>query len=69
MLLDFRLQKGFHLKVGSKENFCTHYFLRLQIANKLASLEAVLVRNSADLINDLLTSVECRATSVDKNES
>ena len=39
--------------------------------NKLASLEATLVRNSAHLINHLitylLTGVKCRATSVAKN--
>ena len=69
MLLDFRLQKHFHLKVSCKDNFSMRYFLRLQIANNLARLEARLVRNSADLFNDLLTSVECGATSVDKNES
>ena len=40
--------------------------------NKLASLEATLVRNSADLLTYLLTGVKCRATSVAKkmnNES
>ena len=34
--------------------------------NKLASLEATLVRNSADLLAYLLTGVKCRATSVAK---
>ena len=35
--------------------------------NKLASLEATLVRNSADSLTHLLTGVKCRATSVAKN--
>ena len=35
--------------------------------NKLASLEATLVRNSADPLTDSLTGVKCRATSVAKN--
>ena len=39
----------------------------LKEKNKLASLEATLVRNSAHLLNDLLTGVKCRATSVAKN--
>ena len=34
--------------------------------NKLASLVATLVRNSAHLITDSLTGVKCRATSVAK---
>ena len=34
--------------------------------NKLVSLEATLVRNSADLLAYLLTGVKCRATSVAK---
>ena len=37
-------------------------------SNKLASLEATLVRNSADLLTYLLTRVKCRATSVAKKE-
>ena len=41
--------------------------------NKLASLEATLVRNSAHLINHLitylLTGVKCRATSVAKKNT
>ena len=36
--------------------------------NKLASLEATLVRNSADSLTHLLTGVKCRATSVAKND-
>ena len=36
-------------------------------SNKLASLGATLVRNSAHLITDSLTGVKCRATSVAKN--
>ena len=35
--------------------------------NKLASLEATLVRNSAQRLTDSLTGVKCRATSVAKN--
>ena len=35
--------------------------------NKLASLEATLVRNYDLLLTDLLTGVKCRATSVAKN--
>ena len=35
--------------------------------NKLASLEATLVRNSAHLLTHSLTGVKCRATSVAKN--
>ena len=35
--------------------------------NKLASLGATLVRNSAHPLNHLLTGVKCRATSVAKN--
>ena len=35
--------------------------------NKLASLEATLVRNSAHSLTDSLTGVRCRATSVAKN--
>ena len=34
--------------------------------NKLASLEATLVRNSAQRLTDSLTGVKCRATSVAK---
>ena len=37
--------------------------------NKLASLEATLVRNSADPLTDSLTGVKCRATSVAKNST
>ena len=37
--------------------------------NKLANLEATLVRNSAHLLTHLLTGVKCRATSVAKNVS
>ena len=40
-----------------------YYFLG---NNKLASLEATLVRNSADPLTDSLTGVKCRATSVAK---
>ena len=36
--------------------------------NKLASLGATLVRNSAHWLNDSLTGVKCRATSVAKND-
>ena len=36
--------------------------------NKLASLEATLVQNSADLLTYLLTRVKCRATSVAKKK-
>ena len=35
--------------------------------NKLASLEATLVQNSAQGLNDSLTGVKCRATSVARN--
>ena len=38
-------------------------------SNKLASLEATLVRNSAHSLNHLLTGVKCRATSVAKKLS
>ena len=37
--------------------------------NKLASLEATLVRNSAHLLTYLLTGVKCRATSVAKKNA
>ena len=37
--------------------------------NKLASLGATLVRNSADPLTDSLTGVKCRATSVAKNQN
>ena len=39
------------------------------ITNKLASLEATLVRNSAQRLTYLLTGVKCRATSVAKNSN
>ena len=50
--------------------YCQHQKLRrgpCLIYNKLASLGATLVRNSADWLTDLLTGVKCRATSVAKN--
>ena len=37
--------------------------------NKLASLEATLVRNSAHPLTHSLTGVKCRATSVAKNST
>ena len=37
------------------------------LKNKLASLEATLVRNSAQRLTHSLTGVKCRATSVAKN--
>ena len=40
--------------------------VKRQNTNKLASLEATLVRNSAHLLTYLLTGVKCRATSVAK---
>ena len=51
------------LSGGVPKNLSLHWMKK----NKLASLEATLVRNSAHSLTHLLTGVKCRATSVAKN--
>ena len=50
------------LSGGVPKNLSLHWMKK----NKLASLEATLVRNSAHSLTHLLTGVKCRATSVAK---
>ena len=57
---------GTGLRDGSFGEVVKSVCLYGQVGNKLASLEATLVRNSADSPTDLLTGVKCRATSVAK---
>ena len=60
------------LLISSKYQFRSTYnfpSLCLPTRNKLASLEAALVQNSADPVNDRLTGVKCRATGVAKKQA
>ena len=57
------------LKLIAKDKFVREEILIPAVSNKLASLEATLVQNSAHSLTHSLTGVRCRATSVAKNFS
>ena len=54
------------LKLIAKDKFVREEILIPAVSNKLASLEATLVQNSAHSLTHSLTGVRCRATSVAK---